>query len=1131
MRDPPVSLATAKDHRMSPRIPTFAAVLAIAFGAIDSAFAQTKLLRFPDIHGDKVAFCYAGDLWLAPSNGGTATRLTASPGIEVFPKFSPDGAWIAFTGQYDGDEQVYVIPSSGGVPRQLTWYPARGPLPPRWGYDNQVYGWTKDSKRVLFRSMRDGWSLTDTHLYTVDLAGSLPAALPMPVSGGGDFSPDEKQVVYSPLTRDFRTWKRYEGGWAQDLYIYDLATAALTPVANSPRTERDPMWIGDHIYFASDRDGTLNLYGYDVKSKSVEQLTHEKQWDVRWPSKGEDGEIVYELDGELHVFDTKAKTDKHLAITVPNDGVAMNPARVSAANRVEGFALSPKGERAVFAARGDIFTVPIEKGPTRNLTGSSNAHDRDGVWSPDGAKIAYISDKTGEEEIWLANQDGSGQPVQLTQSGQARRMGLNWSPDSKTLAFSDKSGKLYVLTVEAKAVRDVAKDKSGGVGDFQWSPDSAWLAFSLANANGFRSLYIWGAGDGELHRLSDELFNVAEPVWSPDGKYLYYFSDREYAPQLNGLEWNFTVNRTTGIFAMALRKDVKHPFPPESDEVTIKKDDTEKKDGEKKDGDKSEKKDDEKKDDKKDDKKDEKGDAKKAPEPVKIDFDGLASRVARVPVDADNYQALNVNKECLFYTRGGAGYYGRESDRTTALIAFNLKDRKATTLVEDMQGYAMSSEGNKLLVRAGGNFEAYDASSKGKDSKKSVSTSGLMVDRVPHDEWVQIFNEVWRRYRDYFYVDNMHGYDWPALRKQYAPLLDYVAHRADLNYVMGEMVAELNIGHAYIAGGDWEQPHRTPVALFGGRLELDAAAGRYKIARIFKGQNEEERYRSPLTEVGVDAKVGDYVLAIDGQDLPATENPYRLLRNKADRPVELTVNATASLEGSRKVTFKPITTESDLWYLNWVADCRERVDKLSNGRVGYLHLPDMGAPGIREFIKWYYGQVRKEGLIVDVRHNGGGNVSQMVLERLRRVLLATAFSRNSEFTGTYPQVTFNGPMACILSEDSASDGDIFPWMFKTAKVGPLIGKRSWGGVVGITDHGPLIDGGQVSVPEFGHADASGQWAVEGHGVDPDIVVENDAKSVIEGKDPQLERAVEEVMKQLSKPHLLPSRPAAPVKTK
>jgi tricorn protease len=1118
--------------RFSRRVSLAVRFTSFALGAFGAhAAAQTKLLRFPDIHADKVVFCYAGDLWLAPSNGGSAMRLTASSGIEVFPKFSPDGAWIAFTGQYDGDEQVYVIPSTGGVPKQLTWYPARGPLTPRWGYDNQVYGWTKDSKRVLFRSMRDGWSLTDTHLYTVDLNGALPVALPMPVSGGGDYSPDEKQVVYSPLTRDFRTWKRYEGGWAQDLYIYDLATATLTPVANSPRTERDPMWIGAKIYFASDRDGTLNLYSYDVASKAVEELTHEKQWDVRWPSKGEDGEIVYELDGELHVYDTKAKAAKSLSINVPNDGVAMRPSRVSAANNIEGSALSPKGERALFVARGDVFTAPIEKGATRNLTNSSNAHEREAAWSPDGAKIAYISDKTGEEEIWIANQDGSGAPEQITKDGKARRMGLVWSPDSKKIAFTDKTGRVFVLTLETKAVQEVARDKGGNVGDYTWSPDSAWLAFSLSDPNNFRSLYIWGASDAALHRVTDEFFNESEPTWDPEGKYLYYFSEREYAPQLMGLEWNFAANRMTEIFAMGLRKDVKHPFPPESDEVTVKKDD-EKKDGDKKDEKKNaDDKAGDKSNAKEGDKKDESKDAKKAPEPVKIDFDGLASRVARVPVDADNYNALSANKECLFYVRNGAGYYGRDSDKTTALIAFNLKDRKPTTLSEDIHGYTISSEGNKLLVREGPGFNEYDASSKGKDSKKAVSTSGLMVDRVPHDEWVEAFQEVWRRYRDYFYVDNMHGYDWEALRKQYAPLLDHVGHRADLNYVLGEMVAELNVGHAYISGGDYEHPHRPQVALFGGRMELDAQAGRYRISKIFPGQNEEDIYRSPLTEIGVDVKVGDYVLAIDGQDLPANENPYRLLRNKADRPVELTVNSKPTMDGSRKVTFRPITSEYDLWYLNWVAGCRDRVTKMTNGRVGYLHLPNMGSEGIREFIKWYYGQVRKEGLIVDVRANGGGNVSQMVLERLRRTLLGTEFSRNSDYTGTYPAVVFNGPMACLLNENSASDGDIFPWMFKAAKLGPVIGKRSWGGVVGITDHGPLIDGGGCNVPEFGHADASGQWAVEGHGVDPDIVVENDPKSEIDGRDPQLERAIAEVMKQLDKPHLLPSRPTAPVKTK
>jgi tricorn protease len=1104
---------------------SFAAILF----SVASAHAQTKLLRFPDVHGDKVVFCYAGDLWLAPSTGGTATRLTASSGIEVFPKFSPDGAWIAFTGQYDGDEQVYVIPSGGGVPKQLTWYPARGPLTPRWGYDNQIYGWSKDSKRVLFRSMRDGWSLTDTHLYTVDLNGALPVALPMPVSGGGDYSPDEKQVIYSPLTRDFRTWKRYEGGWAQDLYIYDLATAAVTPVAHSPRTERDPMWIEGKIYFASDRDGTLNLYDYDVASKAVEELTHEKQWDVRWPSKGENGEIVYELDGELHVFDTKTKTDKKLSIDVPSDGVAMRPGHISVANHIEGASLSPRGERALFVARGDVFTAPIEKGSVRNLTSSSKAHEREAAWSPDGAKVAFISDKTGEEEIWLVDQDGGGAPEQLTHDGKTRRYGTLWSPDSKKIAFNDATGRVLVVTIDTKAVQEVAHDLGGNVGDYAWSPDSGWLAFSLSDANGFGSLYIWGAADAQLHRVTDEFFNETEPAWDPEGKYLYYLSDREYAPQINGLEWNFTVNRTTGIFAMALRKDVKHPFPPESDEVTVKKD-GEKKDGEKKAGE-AKSSGETKAEGDKPNNKDEKKDDKKTPEPVKIDFDGLASRVARVPIEADNYSSLSANKECLFFARGGAGYYGRESDRKTALIAFNLKDRKPTTLSEDMGGYSLSAEGNKLLVREGGAFNEYDASSKGKDSKKTVSTGGLALDRVPHDEWVEAFNEVWRRYRDYFYVPNMHGYDWEALKKQYATLLDYVGHRADLNYVLGEMVAELNIGHAYIAGGDYEQPRRPQVALFGGRLELDAQAGRYKISKIFPGQNEEDLYRSPLTEIGVDAKVGDYVLAIDGQDLPANENPYRLLRDKADRPVELTLNSKPTMEGARKVTFRPIANENELIYLNWVADCRERVSKLTNGRVGYIHLPDMGAPGIREFIKWYYGQVRKEGMIVDVRHNGGGNVSPMVLERLRRVLLGTAFARNSEYTGTYPQAVLNGPMACLLCEDSASDGDIFPWMFKNAKLGPLVGKRSWGGVTGITDHGPLIDGGHVNVPEFGHADAHGQWAVEGHGVDPDIVVENDPKSVIDGHDAQLERAVAEVMKQLDKPHLLPPRPPAPVKTK
>jgi len=1085
-------------------------VAALAFSAPASA-GGTKLLRFPDIHKDRVAFCYGGDLWVAPSTGGVATRLTAHEGIEVFPKFSPDGAWIAFTGQYDGDEQVYVIPSGGGVPKQLTWYPARGPLTARWGYDNQVYGWTPDGKRILFRSMRDGYDLTGTRLYTVGLDGGLPVPLPMPVSGGGDLAPDMLHAIYSPLTRDFRTWKRYQGGWAQDLYIFDFKTNALTPVAHSVRTERDPMWIGNQIWFASDRDGTLNLYDYDIESKKVTQTTHETQWDVRWPSKGESGEIVFELNGELRVLDTASGKVTPIEITVPTDGVAMRPAHVSVGNWIEGGTLSPKGERALVVARGDVFSVPIEKGATRNLTHSSGSHEREARWSPDGARVAYISDRTGEEELWVENQDGSGEPEQLTKDGKRRRQGPLWSPDSKSIALVDASGAITCVDVATKAVREVARDKAGNVGDYSWAPDSRWLAFSLQDENGFRSIWIWSSEDGKLTRVTGEFWNENEPYWDPNGNYLWFLSDREYAPLMNGLEWNMAANRTTGIFALALRKDVAHPFPPESDEVTVKKDEPKKEGADEK-----------KKDEPKSD----------APKPVAIDFDGLAERVARVPVDADNYSGLTANKENLFYVRAGSFYYGRSSERTSDLFAFSLKDRKATLLVEDAGGYSFSDDGSKILVRAGGAFALYDASPKGKDSKKVVSTAGLVADRVPHDEWVEAFHEVWRRFRDYFYVPNMHGYDWDALRKQYESWLPHVAHRSDLNYVLGEMVAELNIGHAYVTGGDWVAPQRHAVALFGGRLTLDAAAGRYKISEIFRGQNEEEQYRSPLTEVGVVAKVGDYLLAIDGEDLPGSENPYRLLRDKADRPVEFLLNDKPTKEGARKVVWRPLRTETNLLYLRWTESRRAMVDKLSGGRIGYLHMPDMGAEGISEFCKWFYGQIRKEGLILDDRGNGGGNVSQIILERLRRTLLGTQYPRHSDYTGTYPQTVFNGPMACLLNEDSASDGDIFPWMFKNAKLGPTIGKRSWGGVVGITNHGPLIDGGQVNVPEFGYADANGQWAVEGHGVDPDIVVENDPKSELEGRDPQLERAVQEVLAGMqARKAALPPRPAAPVKTK
>ena len=1081
----------------------------------------TRLLRYPDIHGDTVVFAYGGDLWKASAAGGTATRLTAHPGQGVFPRFSPDGRLIAFTGQYDGDEQVYVIPSTGGEPRRLTWYPAAGPLPPRWGFDHQVFGWTPDGGAVLFRSLRDAGGGSEGKLYTVPVDGGLPTALPMPTSGAGDYSPDGTQMVYSPLFRDFRHWKRYQGGWAQDLYLFDLSSSEVTPIAHSERTERDPMWIGDAVFFVSDRDDRLNLYRADPATGEVEQLTAHDPWDLRWPATDHQSRIVYELNGQLRIFDVTSGTDSAITIRVPDDGLWKRPKRISVAGDIGDFGLSPKGERALFVARGEVFTAPVEKGRTRNLTRSSGANDRVAEWSPDGAHIATISDADGEDEIWILDHLGAEPARQLTDGHSARLFGLAWSPNGDRIAFSDYLGRLMVVTVADGSEVLVADDIIGAIGDYEWSPNGGHLAFSLRNEAGVSRLFIWSVADGELRQVTSDLFDAANPAWDPDGDYLFYISERSYAPQISNLEWNYAGNRRDGIFALALRTDVKPLFPPEDDEVTVTKDD-----------DADEKDDDDGKKDKGTKKgkgdKDEEDDEKDGEDgPVVIDFDGLGERVMRVPVKANNYGGLAAVEGHLLYASFGPFFYGGGFGGRTTIHLYSLEDREASELVSDVRGAALSADGKKLLVRAGGGFKIYPVQKGAKP--ESVSTSGLEMDLDPVAEWQEVFDETWRIFRDYFYVENMHGYDWQALGDQYRAWLPHVAHRSDLNYVLSEMVSELNAGHTYISGGDFEIPDRPAVALPGARFELDADSDRYRIASVFRGHNEESKYRSPLTEVGVDVSVGDYVLAVDGRELTGSDNPYRLLQHLEDAVV-LTVNSKPVLDGAREVTYVPRGSESSLLYLDWVLGNMDRVHEMTGGTVGYLHIPDMGPDGIAEFIKWFYPQIRKEGLIVDVRGNGGGNVSAMIIERLSREMLGTRFGRTSEVPGTYPQQAFDARMACLISETSASDGDIFPHYFREAGLGPLIGKRTWGGVVGGGNIG-LIDGGAVFVPRSATNDRDGEYIIEGIGVPPDIEVTNDPASVLAGADPQLERGVAEVLKAMqAEPRGLPERPADPVKT-
>ena len=1094
-------------------LPVWILPVAVLAALAHPAGAETRLLRFPDIHGDRVVFTYAGDLWSASTAGGTAVRLTSHPGQELFARFSPDGSQIAFTGQYDGDEQVYVMPSGGGVPKQLTFYPATGPLPTRWGHDNIVYDWSPDGEQILFRSLRDGNGVGEGRLHEVPRGGGLATALPMPRAGAGAWSPQGDQLVYSPLFRDFRAWKRYAGGWAQDLYVFDTVTRELTQITDDPRSDRDPMWIGSRIFFTSDRSGTNNLYSHDTESGDTRTWTDSDNWDVRWPGSDASGRIVFEQAGTLHLLDTGGDgAPVPIGITVPTDGLHSRPSRVSAARNIEHFDISPTGKRLVFAARGELFSAPVEKGVTRTLIATAGAHEKWPAWSPDGTQIAYISDASGEEEIHVVSQGGGEAPVQLTERGQAMRYNPLWSPDGDQIAFSDKEGRLFVLTVADKALVEVANEKHGQVNDYTWSPRGGHLAMSLNDPGGFSSIYIWSAGDGELRRVTGPYFNEFSPAWGAQGDYLFYISDRMFQPQIADFEWNYALDRESGIYAVALRPDVAHLFPPESDEEPAPK-------GE--DGD----------DDGEEDEADE-ADEADADAPIEIVFAGLQDRVMRVPVDEDNYQGLAAVDGFLLYARTSASFYGRSPASPPELRVFDLKARKEGTLATGISGYAVSGDGKTVAVREGGSFSRYDIGTDSASSKKAVSTAGLEADRDPKAEWVQIFDEVWRRFRDFFYVQNLHGHDWDDLRARYRSLLPYVEHRSDLNYVISEMIAELQVSHAYIEGGDFEIPDRPGAGFPGARFSWDEDAGRYRIDRIFEGHNEEPRYRSPLREVGVNVSEGDYLLAIDGFELREDESPYRQLLHKADRPIEFTVNGEPSFERARKVVFQPVSSEDPLIYLNDIEANRRRVEEATGGRIGYLHIPDMGANGIREFIKWYYSQVRREGMIVDVRRNGGGNISQMLIERFRREILSLGYSRTSEAASTYPGVVPPPHLVCLLDENSGSDGDIFPAMFKKAGLGPLIGKRSWGGVIGITNRGMLMDGGVVNVPEFGFASAEGEWVIEGYGVDPDIEVENDPKSVIEGGDPQLERAIREVMAAVeADPRPLPPRPADPVRTR
>ncbi len=1083
----------------------FFAILLLVLSATAFGNDEARLLRFPAIYDNQIAFTYAGDLYSVPATGGIARKLTSHDGVELFPRFSPDGKWIAFTGQYDGNTEVYLIPAEGGIPRRLTFTATLGrdDVSDRMGPNNIVMGWKNNGKEIVFRSRMKTFNSFLGELFTVDKEGNMPEQLPLPRGGFCSYSPDDQKLAYNRVFREFRTWKRYRGGMADDVWIYDFKTKKTENITNHPAQDIIPMWSGNKIYFLSDRDQNqrMNLFSYDLTSKETKQLTNFLDFDIKFPSLGKNA-IVFENGGYIYKFDLATNKLEKVTITIADDMVTGREEIKDVSKNVSNFEISPDGKRALFGARGDVFTVPAENGPTRNLTGTSGIHERNSKWSPDGKWIAYVSDVSGEDEIYLEPQDGSGSPVQVTKGNDTYIYQPVWSPDSKKLLWGDRRQRLRYVDIDTKQIKEVYQSKVWEMTDYSWSPDSKWIAFTRPEAEGMNKVCLYSLDKSEVYEVTDGWYDASQPSFSSDGKYLFFVSDRDFNPIYSQTEWNHAYQDMARIYFVTLAKDVESPFKPKSDEVEIKKE-----------APKAEAK-------SKDEKKEKPEEKKELV--VKIDVDGLKDRIMGLPIQASNYRNLTSVGENLYYNRRGS------KDEKSLLFLYDLSKQKETEL-GNVDGYEISADQKKMLVSQAGSYAIIDLPKAKINIEKKLDLSGMQVKLNHKQEWAQIFEESWRQMREYFYAPNMHGVDWKAIKEKYQPLVKHVNHRIDLTYIIGEMIGELNVGHTYVGGGDMPQAKRIQTGLLGAQLVKDKS-GYFQIKKILRGQNWSKAYRSPLTEIGVNANEGDFILAVNGQSTKDLPNIYEALVNTVGKQVKLKLNSTASETGSREVTVVPIADEANLYYFNWVEENIKKVNEATNGKVGYLHIPDMGVGGLNEFVKYYYPQLRKKALIVDVRGNGGGNVSPMIIERLRREAAMIDIARNT-IPSVDPGGMVWGPKVCLINEFSASDGDIFPYRFKQHKLGKLIGKRTWGGVVGIRGTLPLLDGGFLNKPEFSRYDLEGkEWIMEGVGVEPDIFVDNDPAKEFAGIDEQLNKAIEVILDELkTQEKTIPAPPPLPVK--
>lgn len=1086
-------------------------ILVFAFSI--SLFSQNEdvaLLRFPAVYGQQVVFSYAGDLYTVSLEGGTARRLTSDEnGYEMFPRFSPDGKFIAFTGQYDGNTEVFLIPSKGGTPKRLTFTATLGrdDVSDRMGPNNIVMAW-QGNDDIIYRSRKQSFNSFKGQLFKVSSEGGLSEELPLPTGSWCSFSPDGNKMAFNRVFREFRTWKYYKGGMADDVWIYDFDTKQTVNITDNDFQNIFPMWSGDKIYFLSDRDRTMNLFEYDVNSKQTSKLTNYTLYDIKFPSLGNES-IIYENGGLLYNYKLSDGSISKITVNIENDLLTGRNEFKDASKYISSMAIAPDGKRVVFGARGEVFTVPAESGVTRNLTQSSGVHDRNVEWSPDGKYISFISDRSGEDEIYIQNQNGLEAPLQLTSNSDTYKYNPVWSPDSKKILWSDKMGRLNLMDLATKNVVKVVEDsKDWEITEYNWSPDSRWIAYTLPSQNSVSVINIYDTQSGETHQVTDNWYDAGEPVFDNNGKYLFFTSARDFNPVYSWTEWNHAYQDMNAVYFVTLQKSTANPFQPVNDEVAVKKDEIAEMA--------------QKEDSKKNNSKTVETEAKKEELRVKIDFDGISGRVLKLGTTAGNYWNLAAIDNSVYYIFISAKTSGPE------LKMFDLKAQKETEL-GNVNSIIFSADFKKALINESGKYAVIDTPKSKIKVDKYLDLSGMNVMIDLQQEWLQIYNESWRQMRDFFYAPNMHGVDWQAIHDKYVVLIPYVKNRNDLNYLIGEMIGELSVGHAYVLGGDKPSPKRIQTGLLGAKISKDAS-GYFIIDEILPGENWMNNSRSPLSEVGVEVAEGNFILAVDGKSTNDVDDIYEMLVGRAGKQVILTVNTKADKEGSHDIIVVPTADEANLYYLKWVRGNIEKVNKATNGEVGYLHIPDMGPEGLNEFVKYFYPQLNKKALIIDDRGNGGGNVSPMIIERLNREIALYGMSRNNS-VNTKPTKMMPGPKVLLIDNYSASDGDLFPYQFKKLKIGTIIGVRSWGGVVGIRGSLPFVDGGDLRRPEFAPFDTEGNWVIEGIGVEPDITVDNDPAKEYAGDDQQLNKAIEVALEQLKNVPATPEIPPYPDKSK